>query len=43
LLVGYLAQRVGKKIEWDAEAMKAKGLPEADKLIHPQFRDGWRL
>jgi predicted dehydrogenase len=43
LLVGYLAQRLGKRIEWDAKAMKAKGLPEADKFIHPQFRKGWKI
>jgi hypothetical protein len=38
LPVGYWAQRFGKRIDWDAERMKSKGLPEADKLIHPQFR-----
>ena len=43
LLVGYLAQRLGKRIEWDAKAMKAKGLPEADRLIHPMFRAGWEI
>jgi predicted dehydrogenase len=43
LLVGYLAQRLGKRIEWDAKNMKAKGLPEADQLIHPKFREGWKI
>jgi predicted dehydrogenase len=43
LLVGYLAQRVGKRIEWDSANMKAKGLPEADHFIHPRFRKGWEI
>jgi predicted dehydrogenase len=43
LLVGYLAQRTGKRIEWDAKNMKAKGVPEADPFIHPHFRDGWKI
>ena len=43
LLVGYLAQRLGKRIEWDAKNMKAKGLPEADPFIRPTFREGWNL
>src|ERR1043165_5295508 len=43
LLVGYLAQRTGKRIEWDAKNMKAKGVPEADPFIHPHFREGWKI
>jgi predicted dehydrogenase len=43
LLVGYLAQRTGKRIEWDAKKMKAKGVPEADRFIHPEFRKGWEV
>jgi hypothetical protein len=43
LLVGNLAVRLGKKIEWDASAMKAKNLPEADALIRPEYRKGWTL
>ena len=43
LLVGYLAQRTGKRIEWDSKNMKAKGVPEADRFIHPEFRKGWEI
>ena len=43
LLVGYLAQRLGKRIEWDAQGMKAKSLPDANQYIHPQFRTGWKI
>jgi predicted dehydrogenase len=43
LLLGNLALRTGKNIEWDARAMKAKGCPEADAFIKPEFRKGWSL
>jgi len=43
LLVGNLAVRLGKKIEWDAASMKAKNAPEADALIRPDYRKGWSL
>jgi hypothetical protein len=41
LLVGNLALRVGKDVEWDSATMRAQGCPEADRYIHPQFRAGW--
>ena len=43
LLVGQLAIRVGKKIEWDEKQMQATGCPEANAFIHPQFRSGWEV
>ncbi len=43
LLVGFLAQRTGKRIEWDSKNMKARGCPEADSFIRPRFRKGWTL
>jgi predicted dehydrogenase len=42
-LLGNIAVRCGKRIEWDADAMKAKGCPEADALIRPTYRPGWSL
>ncbi len=42
-LLGVVAHRTGKKIEWDAKNLKAKGLPEADKFIHKTYRKGWEL
>jgi predicted dehydrogenase len=41
--LGNVAYRVGKKLEWDAESLKAKNCPEADNYIHPEFRKGWTL
>ena len=43
MLLGCLAQRIGKKIEWDAANMKAKGCPEADKFINREYRKGWEI
>jgi predicted dehydrogenase len=43
LLVGQLAIRVGKKIEWDEKQMQATGCPEANAFIQPQFRSGWEV
>ena len=43
LLLGNLALRVGKKIEWDSHKMKAKDCPEADQFIRRQDRSGWAL
>jgi predicted dehydrogenase len=43
LLVGNLAVRLGKPIEWDAAAMRATNAPEADALIKPEYRKGWAL
>jgi predicted dehydrogenase len=42
-LLGNIAFRTGKRIEWDADNMKAKGVPEADRLIHHEYRPGWKL
>jgi len=43
VLLGNVALRVGKKIEWDAKRAKARNCPEADQFIHPPYRRGWKL
>ncbi|WP_397382934.1 hypothetical protein [Prosthecobacter sp.] len=42
-LLGVLSLRAQKPIEWDAAAMKAKGLPAADAFIKEQYRKGWEI
>lgn len=42
-LLGALALRSQRRIDWDASAMKAKGFPEADALIREAARSGWEL
>jgi predicted dehydrogenase len=33
----------GKKIEWDAAALRAKNAPELDELIRPEYQNGYSL
>jgi predicted dehydrogenase len=40
-LLGNLAVRVGKTIEWDSENLRCPNAPEADAFIKPTYRDGW--
>ena len=42
-LVGNVALRAGKTLEWDGEKMRAKNCPDADALVRPEFRKGWEL
>ena len=43
VLLGTVAYRVGKKLEWDAENLKATNCPEAQRYLHPHYREGWTL
>jgi predicted dehydrogenase len=42
-LLGDVALRVGKKIEWDSPAMRATNAPEAAQYIKRENRAGWKL
>ncbi len=43
VLLGNVAYRSGKKIEWDSAALKAKDAPEADAFLRREYRKGWSL
>jgi len=43
VLLGNVAVRAGKKLEWNAAKMKATNCPEADPYIHREYRKGWKL
>jgi len=43
VVLGTVAVRLGKKVEWDAKALKVKNVPEADALIRREYRKGWEL
>ncbi|MCA9016086.1 MAG: gfo/Idh/MocA family oxidoreductase, partial [Planctomycetaceae bacterium] len=43
ILLGNLAFRVGKKIEWDAEKMDASNTTAAAQYIQREYRKGWTL
>ena len=42
-LLGTVAFRAGKKLEWDPENLKAGNCPEAHRFIQPPYREGWTL
>ena len=43
VLLGNIAMRTGKKLQWDGPNMKALNAPEADEFIRPEYHNGWTL
>ncbi len=45
ILVGNLALRAGegKRIEWDAKNLVSTNMPEINKFVHREYREGWVL
>ena len=43
VLLGVLALRTDRRIEWDAVNLKAKGVPAADAMIKENYRRGWEI
>jgi predicted dehydrogenase len=43
ILLGCVALRTGKKLEWDGPKMKAKNAPEAEQYVKRDYRKGWRI
>ena len=43
ILLGSVALRTGRKLDWDGVKMKATNAPEADKYIRPEYHNGWTL
>ncbi len=43
ILLGNLALRAGKRLEWDGENMRVTNVPEANEYLHRQYRQGWSL
>lgn len=43
VLLGNVAFRTGKKIEWDSQNLKAVGVPEADAYLRRAYRAGWEV
>ena len=42
-LLGNIAKRMDKPIEWDAASLKIKNSPEANQYIRTEYRSGWSL
>jgi predicted dehydrogenase len=43
ILLGCVALRTGKKLEWDGPGMRAKNAPEAAQYVRREYRKGWEL
>ena len=43
VLLGTVAYRLGKKLDWDAVNLKATNCPEAERYLRPPYRQGWTL
>ncbi len=43
ILLGCVAVRAGKKIEWDGPRMKSTNAPETAKFVHREYRRGWTI
>jgi predicted dehydrogenase len=43
VLLGNVAYRTGKKLEWDAATAKVTGCPEAAQYLQREYRKGWEL
>lgn len=43
VLLGLVAYRTGKTIDWDAQSLKATNCPEADAFITKEYRKGWEI
>jgi hypothetical protein len=43
VLLGNVAYRSGKRIEWDRPSMKVTNFPEANRYLRREYRTGWSL
>jgi len=43
VLLGTIAYRTGKRLEWDAANFRITNAPEAQHLLHIEYRQGWTL
>jgi len=43
ILLGCVAMRVGKKLQWDGPNMRATNAPEAAQFVKRDYRKGWSL
>ncbi len=43
MLLGNVAVRLGKPIEYDAASGRVTNVPEAARFVRPEFREGWGL
>jgi hypothetical protein len=42
-LLGALALRTGRVLEWDAQTMQVTNTEQANRFVDPPYREGWSL
>jgi len=42
-LLGNIALKLDRKIEWDAKAMRITNCEQANQYLHREYREGWQL
>jgi hypothetical protein len=42
-LLGTLAARTARYLEWDSSTLTITNDPEANRLVNPPYREGWSL
>ncbi len=42
-LLGNVAVKTGKRLEWDGPGLKVTNVPEANRLIQTEYRRGWEV
>lgn len=42
-LLGNIAKRMDTRIEWDTVNLKITNLPDANKYVRSEYRQGWSL
>ena len=43
VLLGNIALRIGRRLEWDGPNLRFTNLPEADAYVTKEYREGWRF
>lgn len=43
VLLGNIALRVGRRLEWDAKKLEFTNYPEANRYVTKEYRDGWKV
>ena len=43
VLLGNVAYRTGKPLEWNAESLEATNAPEAGQYVKKEYREGWEV
>lgn len=43
LLLGNIAMRMGRRLDWDGKNMRFTNVPDANKYVTKEYREGWKF